>query len=170
QRLHDSALKKSATLLPMFPEVAPIRAGEEIDARALGAYLHGKVEGADGGVTVEQFPGGHSNLTYLIRAGDREYVLRRPPVGPVAPKAHDMAREFRVLEAVHPVFPPAPRVYLLCEDAAVIGVTFFLMERRHGIVLRRDVPPEFAHTAGFPRKTSEGFIDCLAQLHAIDIE
>jgi len=154
----------------MFPEVAPIRAGEEIDARALGAYLRGKVEGAEGGVTVEQFPGGHSNLTYLVRAADREYVLRRPPVGPVAPKAHDMAREFRVLEAVHPVFPPAPRVYVLCEDPAVIGVTFFLMERRHGVVLRRDVPPEFAHAAGFPRKTSEGFIDCLAQLHAIDIE
>jgi aminoglycoside phosphotransferase (APT) family kinase protein len=154
----------------MFPEVAPIRAGEEIDVRALGAYLRGKVEGADSGVTVEQFPGGHSNLTYLVRAGDREYVLRRPPVGPVAPKAHDMAREFRVLEAVHPVFPPAPRVYLLCEDPEVIGVTFFLMERRHGIVLRREVPSEFANAAGFPRKTSEGFIDCLAQLHAIEIE
>jgi len=154
----------------MFPEVAPIRAGEEIDVRALGVYLRGKVEGAEGGVSVEQFPGGHSNLTYLIRAGEREYVLRRPPVGPVAPKAHDMAREFRVLEAVHPVFPPAPRVYVLCEDPAVIGVTFFLMERRHGVVLRRDLPPEFADVTGFSRRTSEGFIDCLAQLHAIDIE
>src|SRR5262249_48117120 len=154
----------------MFPEVAPIRAGEEIDVRALGAYLRGKVEGAENGVTVEQFPGGHSNLTYLVRAGGREYVLRRPPVGPVAPKAHDMAREFRVLEAVHPVFPAAPRVHALCEDPAVIGATFFLMERRHGIVLRRDAPPELARVAGFPRKVSQGFIDCLALLHAIDIE
>ena len=154
----------------MVPEVAPIRAGEEIDARALGAYLRGKVEGAEGDLAIEQFPGGHSNLTYLVRAGGHDYVLRRPPLGPVAPKAHDMAREFRVIEAVHPVFPPAPRVYLVCEDPAVIGATFFLMERRHGVVLRRDVPPEFAHDRAFPRKVSEGFIDCLAQLHAIDIE
>jgi aminoglycoside phosphotransferase (APT) family kinase protein len=154
----------------MVPEVAPIRTGEEIDARALREYLRGKVEGAERDLVIEQFPGGHSNLTYLIRAGGHEYVLRRPPLGPVALKAHDMAREFRVLEAVHPVFPPAPRVYLVCEDPAVIGATFFLMERRHGVVLRSDVPPEFARAPGFPCRASEGFIDCLAQLHAIDIE
>jgi aminoglycoside phosphotransferase (APT) family kinase protein len=154
----------------MLPEVAPIRAGEEIDVRALGEYLHGKVQGAENGVDLEQFPGGHSNLTYLVRAGNRQYVLRRPPLGPVAPKAHDMAREFRVLNAIHPVFPPAPEVFLLCEDPAVIGATFFLMERRHGVVLRRDVPHEFAGDSAFPRKASQGFIDCLAQLHSIDIE
>lgn len=155
--------------LPMFPEVASIRSGEEIDLPALAEYLHGKVEGAEGRLAVQQFPGGHSNLTYLVRAGDREYVLRRPPLGPVAPKAHDMAREFRVLEAVHPVFPPAPRVFLLCEDPAVAGATFFLMERRRGIVLRQDVPPEFANDPDFPRRASECFIDCLAQLHSIDV-
>jgi len=153
----------------MVPEVAPIRAGEEIDARALSEYLRGKVEGAERDLRVEQFPGGHSNLTYLVRAGDHEYVLRRPPLGPVAPKAHDMAREFHVLEAVHPVFPPAPRVYLVCEDPAVIGAIFFLMERRQGVVLRRDMPPEFTGDPAFPRKASEGFIDCLAQLHSIDV-
>lgn len=155
--------------LPMFPEVASIRLGEEIDVPALAEYLRGKVEGADGRLAVQQFPGGHSNLTYLVRAGDREYVLRRPPLGPVAPKAHDMAREFRVLEAVHPVFPPAPRVFLLCEDPAVAGATFFLMERRRGIVLRHDIAPEFAQDPDFPRRASECFIDCLAQLHSIDV-
>jgi aminoglycoside phosphotransferase (APT) family kinase protein len=152
----------------MVPEVAPIRAGEEIDVRALGEYLCGKVDGAERKLRIEQFPGGHSNLTYLVCAGDQEYVLRRPPLGPVAPKAHDMAREFHVLEGVHPVFPPAPRVHLLCEDPAVIGATFFLMERRQGVVLRRDIPQEFIGDAAFPRKASEGFIDCLAQLHSID--
>ena len=152
----------------MVPEVAPIRAGEEIDVSGLGEYLRGKVEGAERDVHVEQFPGGHSNLTYLVRAGDHDYVLRRPPLGPVAPKAHDMAREFHVLEAVHPVFPPAPRVYVLCEDPSVIGATFFLMERRHGVVLRREIPNEFTGDVAFPRKASDGFIDCLAQLHSID--
>jgi len=154
----------------MFPEAAPIRIGEEIDALALRGYLRDKVQGAEHGVAIEQYPGGHSNLTYLVRAADRQYVLRRPPLGPVAPKAHDMAREFRVLAAVHPVFPPAPKVFLVCEDPAVIGATFFLMERREGVVLRHDIPPDFARDPAFPRKASEGFIDCLAQLHAIDIE
>ncbi len=154
----------------MSPEVAPVRAGEEIDASALSVYLRGKVEGAERGIAIEQFPGGHSNLTYLIRAGDHEYVLRRPPLGPVAPKAHDMAREFRILDAVHPVFLPAPKVFLLCEDPAILGATFFLMERRRGVVLRRDIPAELGHDPEMPRKVSEGFIDCLARLHSIDIE
>ena len=153
----------------MAPELAPIRAGEEIDLAALASYLRGKVEGAEDGIAIQQFPGGHSNLTYLLRAGDFEYVMRRPPLGPVAPKAHDMAREFRVLQAVHPLFPPAPRVYLVCEDDSVIGATFFLMERRRGIVLRHDLPREFAGDAGLPGRISEAFIDCLAQLHLIDV-
>jgi len=153
----------------MVPEVAPIRAGEEIDVGALAEFLRGKVEGAERDLQVEQFPGGHSNLTYLVRAGYREYVLRRPPLGPVAPKAHDMVREFRVLEAVHPVFPPAPCVYVLCEDPTVIGATFFLMERRKGLVLRRELPPDVAAEPRFPRQVSEGFVDCLSQLHSIDV-
>lgn len=151
-------------------EVAPIRPGEEIDARLLAEYLRGKLEGVERGVSIQQFPGGHSNLTYLVRAGDREYVLRRPPLGPVAPKAHDMAREYRVLKAVHAHFRPAPQAFLLCEDPAVIGAVFFVMERRHGIVLRREVPPEFASQSDFPARVSAGFVDCLATLHLVDIE
>src|SRR5207249_9832175 len=128
----------------MAPEVAPIRAGEEIDPAVLARYLRGKVEGVEEEIAIQQFPGGHSNLTYLLRAGDREYVLRRPPLGPVAPKAHDMAREFRVLRAVHPLFPDAPKVVLLCEDASIAGGPFFLMERRHGVILRDAAPAEWA--------------------------
>ena len=85
-------------------DFAPAREGEQIDAQALAAYLRGKLEGVEQGLAVRQFPGGHSNLTYLLEAGGREYVLRRPPLGPVAPKAHDMAREYSVLAAVHPFF------------------------------------------------------------------
>ena len=74
-------------------DFAPVREGEQIDTQALAAYLRGKLEGVESGLTIRQFPGGHSNLTYLLETGGREYVLRRPPLGPVAPKAHDMARE-----------------------------------------------------------------------------
>src|SRR5207253_4822587 len=110
----------------------------------LSQYLAGKLEGAGDGVAVEQFPGGHSNLTYLLRTPVREYVLRRGPLGPVAPKAHDMAREYKVLQAVHPLFRPAPEVFLLCEDTSVIGAIFFIMDRRRGIVIRDTLPPELA--------------------------
>lgn len=90
-------------------ETSRVRAGEEIDAGRLAEYLQGKLDCAEGLLLVEQFPGGHSNLTYLVRTGGREFVLRRPPLGPVAPKAHDMAREYRVLDRIHPAFPPRPK-------------------------------------------------------------
>ncbi len=92
----------------MLTETTSVRAGEEIDAGTLSAYLAGRVEGIEHGIVIQQFRGGHSNLTYLLRINGREMVLRRAPLGPVAPKAHDMVREARVLEAVHPHFGPSP--------------------------------------------------------------
>lgn len=151
------------------PDTAAVRPGEELALSALAHYLDGKLAGGVPGIEVEQFPNGHSNLVYLIRTGGREYVLRRPPLGPVAPRAHDMAREYRVLRAVHPHFPEAPEVFLLCEDPSVIGCPFFLMERRRGIVIRDSVPRELAAIPDYPRLVSEAFIDCLVRLHSIDI-
>jgi aminoglycoside phosphotransferase (APT) family kinase protein len=119
---------------------------------------------------VEQFQGGHSNLTYLLRFGDTECVLRRPPLGPVPPTAHDMAREHRWLTAMHPVFPLAPRPYLLCEDVAVAGAVFYLMERRHGVIIRTEEPPQLLDRPEERRRVSMACIDTLAALHAIDIE
>lgn len=150
-------------------DTAAVRPGEELDIAALSEYLRGKIQGS-APLEIEQFPNGHSNLVYLVRSGRREYVLRRPPLGPVAPKAHDMAREYRVLQAVHPYFPEAPQVFLLCEDPAILGGTFFLMERRRGIVIRDAAPAELASIPEFPQVLSEAFIDCLGRLHAIDIE
>jgi aminoglycoside phosphotransferase (APT) family kinase protein len=148
-----------------------VRTGEELNLASLADWLRGRIEGAERGITVEQFPDGHSNLTYLLRMnGDgREYVLRRGPLGPVAPKAHDMAREFRVLQMVHPHFREAPNVFYLCEDPAVLGAVFFLMERRHGLILRDEVPQQLAHVPNYAQKVSEAFIDCLIRLHAIDV-
>jgi aminoglycoside phosphotransferase (APT) family kinase protein len=152
----------------------PVREGERFDHEVLQAYLRGKLEGVDAPLTVVQFGGGHANLTYLLRFGDGagavEYVLRRPPVGPVAKTAHDMGREYRALSRLYRAFPPAPRAYLYCEDLAVIGAPFFVMERRHGIVVRRSVPPEFGGGKDpvANRKLSEVVIDTLADFHAAD--
>jgi aminoglycoside phosphotransferase (APT) family kinase protein len=152
-------------------DVISVRPGEELNLAALADWLRGKIAGAERGVTVEQFPGGHSNLTYLLRMNEdgREYVLRRAPLGPVAPKAHDMAREFRVLQTVHPHFREAPAVFHLCEDPTVLGAVFFLMERRHGLILRDDVPPQLAEVPNYAQSVSEAFIDSLIRLHAIDV-
>jgi aminoglycoside phosphotransferase (APT) family kinase protein len=150
-------------------ELAPVRPGEELDLAHLERYLRAHLAGAGDHLTVEQFPGGHSNLTYLVRTAGRDYVLRRPPLGPVAPKAHDMAREYRVLAKVHPAFPPAPKVYLLCEDPSVIGAPFFLMERRRGIVLRGRGPATVDLQPDFAPRVSQGFMDCFVALHSVDL-
>ncbi len=150
-------------------DTAPIRPGEELDTARLSGYLSGKLAGARDGIRVEQFPGGHSNLTYLVEAGGVEYVLRRAPLGPVAPKAHDMAREYRILHAVSPHFRPAPKPFLLCEDPAVIGAVFFIMERRRGVVLRTEIPEPWASDARLPELVSKAFLDCLVEMHSVDI-
>jgi aminoglycoside phosphotransferase (APT) family kinase protein len=153
-----------------------VRTTEQLDWPALNAYLRwhlepGQIKGLDLSreMDVSQFPGGHSNLTYLIRFGGAELVMRRPPLGPVPPKAHDMAREYRWLAALHPVFPLAPRPYVLCEDPSVIGSVFYVMERRRGIVVRHDEPMSLANHPETRRRVSEALIDTLADLHAIDV-
>ena len=150
-------------------DVAPVRPDEQLDGAAVAAYLRGKVPESDRPLTILQFPGGHANLTYLLRYGDREYVLRRPPLGPVAPKSHDMVREYRALAALGPYYAPAPRVFVLCEDPRVIGAPFFVMERREGIVVRRTMPPEIPDDAGVRRRIGEAAIDALADLHAVPV-
>ena len=150
-------------------ETIAMRDGESIATPVLLDYLRGRLEGAEHGVRLEQFPNGHSNLTYLLRTEAGEYVLRRPPLGPVAPKAHDMVREYHVLKAVHPHYPQAPRVHVLCEDPAVLGVPFFVMERRQGAILREEIPAEFEAVEGHPRMIGEAFLDALVKLHRIDL-
>lgn len=154
----------------------PVRASEQLAWDNLAAYARPKlqavlVDGFDESapLTVEQFHGGHSNLTYLLRFGDQEFVMRRPPFGPLALKAHDMAREYRILEAVHNVFPLAPRPFALCEDTSVIGSVFYIMERRHGLVVRFEEPPELANRPAERRRVSEAMVAALAALHNVDI-
>jgi aminoglycoside phosphotransferase (APT) family kinase protein len=145
-------------------DTRPVRASEQLDWERLAAYLRRELD-VSGDMTVSQFPGGHSNLTYDVAFGDFELVLRRPPFGPVPPRAHDMAREYRVLSAVHPHFPLAARPYLLCEDTSVIGSVFYVMERRRGVVIRT----EESFDEGTRRLISGSVVDTLADLHAIDV-
>ena len=160
----------------MSNDTSQVRAGEQLDWAHLETWLRERLAASDlpecdrrETMQVAQFPGGHSNLTYHVTFGTTELVVRRPPFGPVAPTAHDMAREYRWLAAVHPVVPLAPRVYALCEDPAVIGSVFYVMERRHGVVVRDQEPPCIKDQEAARHGVGLALVDALADLHAIDI-
>jgi aminoglycoside phosphotransferase (APT) family kinase protein len=147
---------------------APVRPGEELDAAALEAYLRDHLPDVPGSVEVRQFPRGFSNLTYLVRAGDREMVLRRPPFGAQVRGGHDVVREHRILAALHPVWPKVPRPLLCCDDESVLGAPFYLMERMTGVVLRDRPPPGVDLGAATMRGVCLAAVDTLAELHAVD--
>jgi aminoglycoside phosphotransferase (APT) family kinase protein len=148
----------------------PIRPGEELDLVKLEPYLREHLPEARGPLLVEQFPGGASNLTYLVKLGETELVLRRPPFGNRVKSAHDMGREFRVLSKLHAVYGPAPKPVLYCEDESVLGAPFYCMERRRGIVLRRVLPEGLALDRETVAKLNRAFIDNLVKFHHIDYE
>lgn len=151
-------------------ETTQMRSGEEIDAKKLSDLLSSElgVEAAD--LSIEQFPAGSSNLTYLVRLGDNEYVLRRPPFGNTVKSAHDMGREFNVLSKLSAVYPPAPKPLLFCDDTEVIGSEFYLMERRNGLVIRGRSPKELEESPELQERVCRSFIENLAELHAIDYD
>lgn len=147
-----------------------VRAGEELDLAKLEAYLREHLPNATGPLTVEQFPAGHSNLTYSVRVGDLDMVLRRPPFGSKVKSAHDMGREYRVLSKLHTAFAPAPEPLLYCEDDSVLGAPFYLMKRIRGVIIRREPPKGLDFSPDIARRLSESFVDTLATLHGLDYE
>jgi len=153
-----------------MPETIAVRPGEELNADSLADYLSGRIGIAHHEISIDQFPGGSSNLTYLLRLGDEEFVLRRPPFGNTVRSAHDMKREYSVLAKLSRVYPPAPRPILFCDDEAVIGSEFYLMERRRGMVLRAESPAELGRSTDLQRQVCRCFIDNLARLHSLDFE
>ena len=144
-----------------------VRRGEELNREALQAWLAAEL-GLTGEIVVEQFPSGHSNLTYSVRTKDTDLVLRRPPFGAKIASAHDMAREHRVLSALSAAWPKAPRPRGLCEDESVLGAPFYVVERVRGLILRRDPPPGFNFDATAAQTLSEAFVDTLVELHSLD--
>ena len=144
-----------------------VRPGEELDLARLESFLRAHFPGEPGPLAVRQFPSGHSNLTYAVDLGGREMVLRRPPFGSKVKTAHDMGREYNVLSKLHAVFP-APRPLVYCTDESVLGAPFYLMERVHGVILRRKLTAGLEIPSQTTRQLSEAFIDNLAALHSLD--
>ncbi len=154
------------------PEIAPVRPGERLDWAALLAWLRPRLAevlpAVDGPLHVLQFPNGSANLTYLLRVGAHELVLRRPPMGQIAPGAHDMKREYKVLSRLWRHFDRTPRAYLLCDDRAVLGADFFIMERRRGEVVREVIPASMRSHHDVGRRIGFALVDAMAELHGLD--
>jgi aminoglycoside phosphotransferase (APT) family kinase protein len=157
-----------------------VRDEDAFDVEAVAAWLraHATLPGGwvdddlAGTPEVRQFPGGASNLTYLLRYGPpdgrpRELILRRPPAGAKAASAHDMGREFRIQSALAPVFPYVPEMVGFCQDASVIGSDFYVMEKLDGTILRRDLP--WPLTADEASTLCDHALDVLVALHSVDV-
>lgn len=145
-----------------------VRSGEELDVKRLEEFLKDSIRGLEGNVSVEQFPSGYSNLTYLVRMSDREFVIRRPPFGHKAKTAHDMGREYRMLTALKPVFDYCPEPLVFTEDESIIGSPFYVMTRIKGIILRRDLPAGLNLTDSQMWALCENLVDVHHELHAVD--
>ena len=146
-------------LVERLPDV-----GEDIEP------LAGRGARGPGSIAIERHMAGHSNETFFIRMGKREWVLRRPPRGAFLPTAHDVGREYRVLSALEGTAVRAPRPILMCEETSVIGAPFYLMERVDGVVIRNALPPAFASNVGARAALGMELVDALAELHVVDWE
>jgi len=145
-----------------------VRQGEELDLKMIEKVVKDSIPGLSGELMVEQFPSGYSNLTYLIKVGDTELVLRRPPFGRKAKTAHDMGREYRILKALHPVFPYCPKPLAYTADESVMGCPFYVMERIRGVILRKNLTKGLEFTADQMGSLCENLLDVHYKLHSID--
>ncbi|RLD05493.1 MAG: phosphotransferase family protein [Chloroflexi bacterium] len=154
----------------MLDQAENPRAGEELNLPALQKYLQKALPNLDAPLEILQFPSGHSNLTYLLRAGESEIVLRRPPFGRKPKSGHDMRREWRMLEALQGAFPYSPKALHFCEDTAIFGAPFYIMERIHGLILRKNIPTDLSLPPAELRKLCEHLIDVHKELHALNYQ
>jgi aminoglycoside phosphotransferase (APT) family kinase protein len=152
-------------------DTAPIRPEEQFNHAGVSDYLVSHLPDlfTCPDVSFDQFPGGAANLTYRAYCRDgAEFVLRRAPLGDVAPGGHDMEREHRVLSRLWREFPLAPRAFHYCADAEIMGKPFFVIERRHGNVVRKTWPASLADDEAKQQKVAVSLVDALADLHAVD--
>ncbi len=154
--------------MPLIDEPTPVRSGEELDIKAVDGFLKSLDPSLSGVPVISQFPGGASNLTYLVCYDNRELVLRRPPLGHKAKSAHDMGREARIMGALKAHYPYVPAVLAVCEDTAVLGSEFYVMERIRGLIPRQDLPDGLDLSTNQTRQLCLNVIDKLIELHQVD--
>ncbi|MCH2084764.1 MAG: phosphotransferase family protein [Saprospiraceae bacterium] len=145
------------------------RKGEELDTQVLLQYLNQQLGKSETSLAIYQFPGGFSNLTYLLKWGGKEMVLRRPPFGAKIKSAHDMGREYKVLSLLLPHYAKIPAPLIYCQDESVLGAPFYVMDRVSGMILRNRKPKDLALSPELMQGISKATIDNLVHLHQIDL-
>lgn len=154
--------------MSILDEASEVREGESLDLDKVDQYLKQVLPDLEGPLQVKQFPGGASNLTYLLQYLNRDLILRRPPFGHIAKSAHDMIRESNIMQALRPVYPYVPSVLAQCDDHGVMGCDFYVMERLVGIIPRQEMPTEVVLSEADTRRLCLNVIDKLVELHQVD--
>jgi aminoglycoside phosphotransferase (APT) family kinase protein len=147
------------------PHLIPVREAHRFDEQNLSRYLSKSLLEFEGNLQVQQFVGGTSNPTFALTSGDRRWVLRKRPPGNLLPSAHQVEREYRVMDALHDQDVPVPKMHLICDDESIIGQAFYVMERIDGRITQ-SVMPDF--TPAERSAIYDDFIRVLAALHGVD--
>jgi aminoglycoside phosphotransferase (APT) family kinase protein len=154
----------------MDDATAEVRESDQLDWPALEHFLRQDLELPREPMRVRQFTAGRANLTYLLSFGEKRAVFRRPPRGTIAPGAHDMHREYRVLSALWERYPRAPRPYLYSDDESIVGAPFIVVEYREGETIRESIPPSMAAHVDVTRRVCFAIVDAMADLHCVRID
>jgi aminoglycoside phosphotransferase (APT) family kinase protein len=154
----------------MTDQPTSVRQEDAIDIPRLTAFLYEHLPELKGEVQIKQFRGGASNLTYQLEFEQATYILRCPPKGTKAKGAHDMAREYNIMQTLKPLYPAVPQMILFCKDETVIGREFYLMEKLVGIIPRANMPKNLSLSVEQTRTICLNVLDKLIALHKIEIE
>ncbi|OUS28638.1 phosphotransferase family protein [Gammaproteobacteria bacterium 45_16_T64] len=154
--------------MTVIDQAGTIRDGEELNNATINAYVKQQVSDIDGDLTITQFPGGASNLTYALSFPNKELILRRPPFGTIAKSAHDMGREYKVMDKLKPHYPYVPTMVSFCDDESIIGCDFYLMERLVGIIPRSEMPKALTLDESQTRELCTNVVDKFIELHQVD--
>ena len=155
-------------MLSKLDKAVKIREGQSLKTDSLETYMRNAMELPKARMEVLQFPSGYSNLTYLLKFGEKELVLRKPPQGVKIKSGHDMGREFRILTGLHPIYNKVPKPFLFSDDPSFIGTPFYIMERMNGVIFRGHTPKEQLPDLNQMRKLSEAFVSTLAEIHSFN--
>ena len=149
-------------------QAGSVRPGEEIDPEVISNFLRKELPILPGIAKIKQFRGGASNLTYQLDFENATFILRRPPIGAKAKSAHNMHREFDVMQRLKPHYPYIPEMFIYCEDSSLIGADFYVMEKLSGLIPRSNLPKGLNLSAEQVRAMCTSAIDKLVELHQID--
>jgi aminoglycoside phosphotransferase (APT) family kinase protein len=158
-------------MMNSYPTDQPVEAreGEVPDIQKLNEYIQKSVPELPTVLEIKQFPSGYSNLTFLLKTAEEDFILRRPPVGANIKSAHDMGREFNVLSKLIVHYPNVPTPIVYCQDEAIIGAPFYIMERIQGVILRASNAKKLQIDGESFQKISNALVDNLVALHSLDI-